>query len=60
MAKKRKPGRPGKNAQELQEKSLSGEKKLPERDGRLADNLRENLKKRNVQKRVRQSSQRGK
>ena len=58
MAKKRKPGRPGKNPQELEEKGIPGGKKLPGREGRLAENLRENLNKRKVQSRTR-SSQRG-
>ena len=60
MAKKRrKPGRPGKNVSDLQEKNVPGEKKSPGRQGRLSHELRENLTKRNVQKQARRS-QRGK
>ena len=55
MAKRRKPGRPGRNPSDEQEKSFPGEKKSPGRQDRLAQVLRENLNKRKVQKLTRRS-----
>ncbi|MCH7937000.1 MAG: hypothetical protein IH994_07910 [Proteobacteria bacterium] len=55
MAKRRKPGRPGKNPSDELEKSFPGEKKSPGRQDRLAQALRGNLNKRKAQMRVRHS-----
>ena len=55
MAKRRKPGRPGKNPSDEQEKSFPGEKKSPGRHDRLVQTLRGNLTKRHVQKLERHS-----
>ncbi len=55
MAKRRKPGRPGKNPSDEQEKSFPGEKKSHGRQDRLVQMLRENLNKRHVQKLTRHS-----
>ncbi len=63
MAKRRKPGRPGKNLSDLLEKNIPGEKKAPGRHDRLAQELRSNLKKRKGQAHTKmptRSSQRGK
>ena len=49
MAKRRKPGRPGKNLSDLLEKNIPGEKKSPGRHDRLEQELRGNLKKRKDQ-----------
>ena len=55
MVKRRKPGRPGKNPSDEQEKSFPGEKKSPGRHDRLVQTLRGNLTKRHVQKLTRHS-----
>lgn len=55
MAKRRKPGRPGRNVTNVQEKTFPGEKKSPGRQDRLAQALRGNLNKRKAQMRVRHS-----
>ena len=55
MAKRRKPGRPGKNPSDEQEKSFPGEKKSPGRQDRLVQTLRGHLPKRHVQKLARHS-----
>ena len=55
MAKRRKPGRPGKNVTDLANKVVPGEKKTPGREDRLAHHLRGNLAKRKIQARTRQS-----
>ncbi len=55
MAKRRKPGRPGRNVTDVQEKTFPGEKKSPGRQDRLAQTLRENLNKRHVQMLTRHS-----
>ena len=55
MAKRRKPGGPGKNPSDEQEKSFPGEKKSPGRQDRLVQTLRGNLTKRHVQKLARHS-----
>ncbi|MDA1089475.1 MAG: hypothetical protein O3A85_04075 [Proteobacteria bacterium] len=55
MAKRRKPGRPGKNVTDLANKAVPGEKKSPGRENRLAQQLRGNLFKRKVQAHTRHS-----
>ncbi len=55
MAKRRKPGRPGKNPSDEQEQNFPGEKKSPGRHDRLVQTLRGNLTKRHVQKLTRHS-----
>ncbi len=55
MAKRRKPGRPGKNVSDLADRDIPGEKKFPGRQDRLGKQLRENLNKRKVQAHTRHS-----
>ena len=55
MAKRRKPGRPGKNVADLANSAIPGEKKSPGREDRLVQQLRGNLSKRKVQAHTRHS-----
>ena len=55
MAKRRKPGRPGRNAADLANRTVPGEKKSPGREDRLVQQLRGNLSKRKVQAHSRDS-----
>lgn len=55
MAKRRKPGRPGRNAADLANRTVPGEKKSPGREDRLVQQLRGNLSKRKVQAHPRHS-----
>jgi len=55
MVKRRKPGRPGKNAADLESRAVPGEKKSPGREDRLAQQLRGNLSKRKFQSHTRHS-----